>query len=76
MTEFIDAVSGDRRQALTAIRNCLAAELDDASGRDVAPIARELRAVIAELDALPTGKEETGPVADLSRRIAAKRRSA
>jgi molecular chaperone GrpE (heat shock protein) len=49
--------SGDRRRSLEAIRDRLATELQDAEGRDVAPIAKELRAVIDQLDRSPGGKE-------------------
>lgn len=49
--------SGDRRRSLEAIRDRLAAELQDAEGRDVAPISKELRAVIDQLDRIPGGKE-------------------
>ncbi|MGI5288040.1 hypothetical protein ACQEVF_32510 [Nonomuraea polychroma] len=49
--------SGDRREALEAIRDKLAAELRAADGRDAAVIAKELRATIAELEKLPGGRE-------------------
>jgi hypothetical protein len=48
---------GDRRTALEAVRDKLAAELDEATGRTAAVVAKELRATIAELEALPGGKE-------------------
>lgn len=48
---------GDRRAALEAIRDKLAAELEAASGRDAAAIAKELRSTINELESLPGGKE-------------------
>lgn len=47
-----EVTSGDRRRALGAIRDKLAAELSIAEGRDAAALAKELRAV---LDALGTG---------------------
>lgn len=49
--------AGDRGDSLEAIRDRLAKELDEAEGRDVAPIAKELRAVIAEIYSLPRAKE-------------------
>jgi hypothetical protein len=49
--------SGDRRQSLEAIRDRLASELDEAEGRDVAPIAKELRNVIDTIEALPGARE-------------------
>ncbi|WP_329187036.1 hypothetical protein [Actinacidiphila glaucinigra] len=69
------ASSGDRRLALEAIRDRLAKELHDAEGRDVATIAKELRTTIAELDALPGGKEASA-VDDLTARRAARRSKA
>jgi len=44
---------GDRRQSLVAIRDRLAAELTTAEGSAVATLAKELRAVLAEIDNLP-----------------------
>ncbi|MET9876566.1 hypothetical protein ABZZ36_18355 [Actinacidiphila glaucinigra] len=67
--------SGDRRRALEAIRDRLAKELQDAEGRDVAPIANQLRATIAELDALPGGKE-VSPVDEFTARLEARRAEA
>lgn len=66
---------GDRRKSLEAIRNYLAVELAQSSGRDVAAIARELREVIRELDSLPTSEEVSG-VDQLARRRANRRDSA
>jgi len=51
------AAGGDRLEALRAVRDRLADELDQAQGRDVAPIARELRAV---LDALESAEPVKG----------------
>lgn len=69
------AVRQDRRTALEAIRGKLATELEYASGRDTAPIAKELRAVIAELESLPGG-QEVSAVDDLSARREARRADA
>lgn len=60
-------VTGTRHAALEEIRDRLATELDDASGRDVASIARELRLTLAEIDSLPSKREES-PVDDLKTR--------
>lgn len=60
-------VAADQRTALEAIRDRLAAELDDASGRDVASIARELRLTLAEIENLPSTREES-KVDDLTSR--------
>lgn len=60
MSDLVEAVeSGDQRAALEAIRARLASELEDAEGKDVAPIAKELRAVIDALASLPGGEEST-----------------
>lgn len=67
--------NGSRREALEAIRDRLATALQDAEGRDAAPLAKELRAVIAELDSMPTAAE-VSPVADLRARIAARKQAA
>jgi len=48
----------DRRASLEAIRNKVAQELQEAEGRDVAVLSKELRDVIRELDSLPVvGRE-------------------
>jgi hypothetical protein len=58
-SDLVSAVTGgDQRKALEAIRDRLAAELVEAEGKDAAPIARELRATIAEIEGLP-GREES-----------------
>jgi hypothetical protein len=62
-----ESVAQDRRTALESIRDRLAQELEVAEGREVAPIARELRLTIAELEGLPGGREES-PVDDLAAR--------
>lgn len=63
---------GDRRAALEALRERVAAELGAAGGRDVAALSKELRDVMRELDALPSA----GVVTKLDRiadELAAKR---
>ncbi|MFB7473992.1 hypothetical protein [Kitasatospora sp. NPDC056184] len=67
--------SGDRRAALEAVRDKLAAELAESSGPVVAQLSKELRATIAELESLPGGRE-VSPVDDLSARRAARRADA
>lgn len=48
------ASSGNRRDALEALRDKLAAALDACdSGRDIAALSKRLMEVMAELDALP-----------------------
>lgn len=71
-----DAVaSGDHRAALEALRDRLTVELEEAVGRDVAVITKEIRAVLTELSALPVAREAS-KVADLTARIAARRENA
>jgi hypothetical protein len=69
------AASGDRRAALEAVRDKLALELQGSEGPVVAALAKELRACMAELDALPGGKEVSA-LDDLSARRAARRAEA
>ena len=48
------AASGSRRDVLEALRDKLAASIQDCdSGRDVAALSKRLMEVMAELDALP-----------------------
>lgn len=75
VSDMTGAVAGGRRSALEAIRDKLAGELEDAEGRDAAPLAKELRAVINEIEKLPGGKEVSA-VDDLSARRAARRADA
>ncbi len=70
-----EKVTGSRRDALEAIRDRLAAELEDAEGREVAALARELRATLLELEGLPSKREES-PVDDLAARRANRRAAA
>lgn len=49
--------SGDRRASLEAIRDQLAATLAEADAQQVASLAKELRAVITELDSMPRTRE-------------------
>jgi hypothetical protein len=68
-------VTGTRHAALKEIRDRLASELEEASGRDVASIARELRLTLAEIDGLPNKREES-PVDDLTARRQQRRKAA
>jgi hypothetical protein len=71
------AVQHDRRTALLKLRDRLAATLDDdaSPAHVMAPVARELRAVLAELEALD---DDLAPsvVDDLAARVAARRQAA
>lgn len=64
--------AGDRRAALEAVRDRVAAELDTAEGRDVAALSKELRDVLRELDAMPGGEKVT-KLDRISDELAAKR---
>jgi len=68
------AANGDRRGTLEALRNLLARQLETAD-RDVPSLTRQLREVMAELEALPDPKE-TSRVDELNRKRAARRAKA
>ena len=55
MADLVSAArSGDRRQTLEALRDKIAASIQDCeSGRDVAALSKRLMEVMGELDALP-----------------------
>lgn len=55
MTNLVDAArSGDKRATLIALRDILAATIQECeSGRDMASNTKRLMGVIAELEALP-----------------------
>lgn len=65
--------SGNLRESLEAIRDRLADELAVAQGREVAPIAKELRAVVEAINAIPGARE--GSVSDDLEAQRRKRRS-
>lgn len=46
------ASEGDRVKTLEALRDRLARQIDDCEPRDLAPLARRLEAVLAEIDGL------------------------
>jgi hypothetical protein len=48
---------GDRLASLRAVRDKLAGELEQAPGREAAPLAKELRAVLAEIDSMAPPEE-------------------
>lgn len=76
MADLSQVVSaGDRRKALEAIRDRLAAELEVAGGREVASVAKELRETIRELDSMPLPEGDSG-VDQLAKKRAARRRKA
>lgn len=78
MSDLLPVVqSGDRRAALEAIRDRLAAEIDagEASPRDVAALSKQLAEIVREIDNLPAAKGAS-PVDDLASRRAARRAEA
>lgn len=75
MVPLSDDVATDQRTALEAIRDRLALELEEAGGRDVASIARELRLTLAQIENLPSKREES-KVDDLTARREQRRRAA
>lgn len=65
----------DHRRRLEAIRDRLTEELDESAGRDLAPLARELRAVLAELESLPV-PDSKAPADEIAKRRNDRRRRA
>ena len=53
------AASGDRRAALEALRAHLAAAIEAADPEKIAPLAKQLRETVAEIEALPNAKEKS-----------------
>lgn len=53
------AASGDRRAVLQRLRDVLAASVLEADPDKRAPLAKQLRDTVAELDALPDEKEKS-----------------
>jgi len=69
------AVVQDRRTALEAVRANLASRLDACEDREAASVARQLLAVLAEIEALPVAKE-SDPVNELADKRAKRRAKA
>ena len=61
---LLDSVrSNDRREALVALRDSIAATIDGTdSGRDIAALSKRLMEVMAQIDALPDPEAEADPV--------------
>jgi hypothetical protein len=55
----------DRRSELEAIADVLRRHLADTPSAYVAPISKQLAAVVKELDELPNGEAEVNPLAEL-----------
>ncbi len=72
--DLVGAVAADKRTALEAIRDRLAAELVRSKGQSAAAVAKELRATIDAIEALPGGEESA--LDELTRRRAVRRAAA
>ena len=61
MADLVNAArSGDKRDTLEALRDKIAASIQDCeSGRDVAALSKRLMEVMNEIDALPKPKGES-----------------
>lgn len=68
----MDDSEPSRRVRLTELRDRLTCAVADAAPRELAPLAKQLRETLAELDGLPLAKEPT-PVDDIATRRAARR---
>lgn len=69
------AGTGDRRAALEALRAHLAAAIEAADPEKIAPLAKQLRETVAEIEALPNAKEKSTSD-DLAAKRAARRSEA
>ena len=67
--------SGDRPASLRALRDKLAAEVEQADGRTLPALAKQLADVLREIEALPLAKE-VDPVDDLTSKRAARQAAA
>lgn len=66
---------GSRREILETLRDQLVDECGQAVGKDLAPLARELRQTLAELDGIPSAKAEA-PADEIGQRREERRRKA
>jgi hypothetical protein len=70
-----EAVGVDRRSALVALRDKLAADIDQAGVQYVAPLVRQLQSVLSEIDRLPNDGE-VNPVDELKAKRTKRRSTA
>lgn len=70
-----EIASGDRQRALEALREAVAAQLEEAEPKEAAALSRELRQILGELDKLSAGARGDS-VDDLAARRAARRSDA
>jgi hypothetical protein len=66
--------SGDRRRALVALRDQLVSAIEETEGFHVAPLAKQLADVLAQLDSMKVPEVSTRD--DLARRRTARRAAA
>lgn len=57
MSAVATAASGDRRAALQSARDALAAAIDAAEPRELAPLVKQFRETLAELESLGAARE-------------------
>lgn len=69
------AAAGDRRRTLEELRVWLASAIEVCEPHQAAPLAKQLRETLAELDAMPDGKEQSTSD-DLAARRKARRAAA
>ena len=74
MTDIVAAVQSSRRQGLEAIRDKLAADLDECDPSRSAPLAKQLVEVLREIEGLAAPKESVHD--DLASRRAERRAAA
>ena len=55
--QAVTAVTAEHRDRLVALRDSLTTAVDEAGPRDLAPLAGQLRRVLADLAALPDASE-------------------
>lgn len=72
MSNLAAARSGDRREALVALRDTLAGLLDSTEAQVHAQLAAQYRAVLADLAALDVDVAPAGKVVSASERFAAR----
>jgi hypothetical protein len=76
MGDLVNAAkAGDVRKTLLALRDRLAEEIEGAGARDLAPLSRQLTAVLAEIDALPN-TEKSSAADEIAQRRADRRKAA
>jgi hypothetical protein len=76
MGDLVNAAKeGNVLKTLIALRDRLAEEIEGAGARDLAPLSRQLTAVLAEIDAMPN-TEESSAADEIAKRRAERRKAA